>query len=394
MVSCNEANHAGAPGVSVLQRAGTHLISNLRVPAIVGPYSSQDTIELSNTMSVQAGTLLVAPNAIASSIADLADNDLTWQLAPSDGQRGPLLIRQINQLEEEIRVSRGKQLVRLAIAYRNDAVGMGTFRSLANLTFNGKPLNDPVNAGPGGFVLIDEYNLAADQNALVNRYLTLAPDIIVIAGGVEGVTQLLNPLEQQWDSDGGSARPYYVLNEDMKSPDLIAAATNLPMYLPTLRGRMQGTGFLPSPRSVSAMSNFQSAYVQRYGSLPSESEVSLSFDAAYAIAYALVATRDMPVSGAAIAQGMRKLSGGVYHLDVGATNITASLSTLGDGHNIALFGTFARIEWNDRGATADGIVDVWCVTMPWPQQLSYKSAGLTYDVKTGSYSGMYQPCSP
>src|SRR5437763_1338359 len=52
-------------------RAATHLIEELHVPAIVGPNTSQDTIDLSNNVSVKGGTVMMTPSAVASSIADL-----------------------------------------------------------------------------------------------------------------------------------------------------------------------------------------------------------------------------------------------------------------------------------------------------------------------------------
>jgi branched-chain amino acid transport system substrate-binding protein len=55
MVSCDEA--------AMLLRAAGHLVNDLRVPAIVGPNTSRDTIDLSNKLTVAAGTVLRRPPA-------------------------------------------------------------------------------------------------------------------------------------------------------------------------------------------------------------------------------------------------------------------------------------------------------------------------------------------
>src|SRR5262249_48148690 len=67
VLSCDESNPT---------RAATHLVEELRVPAIVGPNTSSDTINISSTISVKGGTVMMTPSAVASSIADLDDKDL------------------------------------------------------------------------------------------------------------------------------------------------------------------------------------------------------------------------------------------------------------------------------------------------------------------------------
>ena len=61
LVSCDE--------VADLSRASTHLINELKVPAIVGPNVSQDVITVSNESSVARNAVLFSPTAVASSIA-------------------------------------------------------------------------------------------------------------------------------------------------------------------------------------------------------------------------------------------------------------------------------------------------------------------------------------
>jgi branched-chain amino acid transport system substrate-binding protein len=382
MVACNETTN--------LVRAGGHLVDDLHVPAIVGPASDQNALDLSNNLTIAAGTVLLTPTASAASIAELADNDLTWLMVPSDMQRGKLLTNQINQLETELRAIRGKPTIRLAIAYRNDAVGFGTLRSLSDLVINGKPLNDPINAGsPGGNVTIDGYELSApNQDALVSRYVSFAPDIIVLAGLAEGITTVMNPIEQRW-SDAGVQRPYYVLTEQLKGPDLITSVTSLP----TLRPRVRGTGVISTGSSVAVKAAFEVDYRARYGVTPAARGAGQAFDAAYAIAYALAATRDQSVSGASIASGLRKLAGGATTVNVGAADITTAMAQLGAGKSITAIGTFAGLAWEAGGAVAGGTLEVWCIGSSAVTPV-YESSGLGYDVAAGTFFGTYVQCSP
>lgn len=379
MVFCDE--------VTNLMRAARHLVDDLRVSAIVGPNTSQDTLDLSNKLTIEAGTLLVTPTAVASSITELADNDLTWLMVPSDLQRGKLMMHQINALERE-RNTAGKSLVRLAIVYRNDALGQGTQRSLGDLIINGKPLNDPLNAGtPNGNVLIDGYDFgAADQNALVTRLVAFAPDIVVLAGTAEAVTTILNPLEQRW-GDAGATRPSYVLIDSVKTPDLIAATANA-----DLRARIRGTGIRPGPESQSNATAFELDFRARFGITPTASGVGPSYDAAYAIAYALAATRNQPTSGSSIGKGLRKLAGGSTVVNVGSSSLTTAFARLGANENITGIGTFVPFEWDTRGGMKGGVIEVWCIGASGGTPF-YQSSGLTYDVKSDVVSGTFMRCT-
>jgi ABC-type branched-subunit amino acid transport system substrate-binding protein len=386
MVSCNEAATASAPGTTVLLRAGKHLIEDLHVPAIVGPNTSQDTLDLSNQMSVSAGTLLLTPSAVASGIAELMDNDLTWLSVPSDLQRGPLMINQINQLETELKAARNKDAVKLGIVYRNDAVGTGTFGSLKPLVINGTGLGDPANVA---LVSIDSYQLSApNQEALVNRYLEWKPDIIVLAGLAEVITTIMNPMEERWPA--GADKPHYVLTDQVKGPDLRSSTSRV-----DLRPRVRGTGLTPVPDSMAVTRAFELDYRGKYGEYPTASGAGPSYDATFAIAYALSATRDLPVSGATIAKGLRKLGGAMGNaIPVGQSNVLATFSRLATGENVNVQGTYLPLEWDERGAVVNGNIEIWCVALPAGATMTaYFSSKLTYDIKTGMPSGSYEACT-
>jgi hypothetical protein len=387
MVMCNEANHAGAPGVTVLTRVGEHLITNLRVPAIVGPNTSQDTLDLSKNISVEAGTLVLTPTAVASSVAELMDNDLTWLMVPSDVQRGALMINQINQIEEELRIARAKQYIKLGIIYRDDAVGAGTYGALQNMTFNGVALSHAINIGVGGNVVIEKYGSMVPP-ALVNRYADeFKPDILVLAGLAEVITGFMIPFEERLP-DGGGDRPYYVFTDQLKGPDLI---NNAVPRIPSVRGRVRGTGITSGTKSEGVHTAFALDYGVTFGQPPTASGAGPSYDAGMAIAYAIAAMRDMPVTGANIAKGLRKLAGGATEIEVKATTVLQAFNRLGAGENINAIGTFLPYEWDERGAVVNGTIEIWCIAQVGTAS-AYQSAKLYYDIKTNVFSGMYTPC--
>ncbi|MEO6603729.1 MAG: ABC transporter substrate-binding protein [Polyangiaceae bacterium] len=370
LISCDESTD--------LVRAATHLVSDLHVPAIVGPNTSQDTLDVSTKVTVPAGTVVMSPTGVASSIANLSDNDLTWLMVPSDVQRAPLMIDQINALEAQIRDGVASRTVKLGIVFRNDALGIGTRTALNDLKLNGKTLPGQLN----GAVQIDPYDgAAADQMAIVTKYTTsFMPDIIVLAGTSEAITKVMDPIEAAWPANVD--RPQYILIDSTKVPDLLTSAGKSD----SLRTRIRGTGITPGPSGKLTPSdtflNFQLDYAVRYNNASATiSGMGPSHDAAYAIGLALAATRTQEVSGASVAQGLRKLAGGGTKLEATGTNVLEAIQHLAAGEKISAVGTFGMLDWDANGAVQGGTLEIWCIGSSAGKAV-YGSSGLTYDIKT------------
>lgn len=378
VVSCDET--------ADLVRVGNHLANELHVPAIVGPNTSQDTLDLSQKVSVPAGMLVMSPTAVASSIADLDDKNLTWRLVPSDVQRSPLMIKQINDLETSLQSARGKAALKLAIIYKNDALGIATLNSMSAMTFNGVRLSDAFNADK---VKVDAYDpLAADQSAIVTKYRDFAPDIVALVGTAEAVTKVLQPLETAWtfDAGAGASRPYYVLTDSSKVTELLTAVTGND----DLRLRVRGTGVTPASSSVPVFTAFKLTYQTRFGGSGDISGMGPSYDSMYALAYSIASLQEQPITGANVAVGLRQLTGGATVLDVGSQKILAAFQLLGQGQKITAVGTFGPLEWDSRGDTL-GVIEMWCIRPGAPPV--FASSGLTYNTKTQLFGGSYAQCN-
>jgi ABC-type branched-subunit amino acid transport system substrate-binding protein len=380
LVSCDESTN--------LVRAAEHLVKDLGVPAIIGPNTSQDTLDVSSKVTVPGGTVVVTPTAVASSITSLSDKDLTWLMVPSDVQRAPLMISQLNTLESELKSERNLEAVKLGIIFRSDALGVGTRTSLNDLVVNGKGLTDPVNLG--NHVQIDGYSATdVDLQALVTKYVTFAPDIIVLAGTAEAVTKVMVPLETQWTAPN---RPSYVVIDSTKVPELLTAVTGND----DLRFRVRGTGITPGPAGkdtpAEAYNGFKIDYDVRYkGSTSTISGMGPAHDAAYAIGLALAATKDQPVSGTSVAQGLRKLAGGSTRLTTLGTNLLAAFQKLGSDGGITAVGSFGVLDWDANGAVKGGTLEMWCIGGTADKPV-YQSSGLLFDIMLQQQSGAYKQC--
>jgi ABC-type branched-subunit amino acid transport system substrate-binding protein len=388
MVSCNETAN--------LVATAEHLSHELKIPGMVGPNTSQDTIEVTTKVTREGGTVVMTPTAVASSIAALDDDDLTWLMVPNDEQRAPLMIRQINALENQIRAERGGD-VKLGIVFRDDALGTGTNRALTDLELNGRPILEQIDRN----VAIDKYDPTPDNSTpdgelyanIVAKQAAFSPDIVVLAGTAEAITQVMGPLEAAWTAD---VRPLYVLIDSVKVPELLDLASKDD----GLRRRVRGTGILPSPDSRAVYSAFRSEYMLEFEGSSATSGMGPSYDAVFSMAYAIAALGDDPVTGPNIARNLRKLTGGDTPVRVGhPPDVTLAFQTLMDGERIDLIGTHSRLAWDDNGALVGGTLEMWCIGLPNPSCASppctqYASSGLTFDLATTTEAGTYTQCAP
>ena len=376
MVSCDEATDLG--------RAATHLINDLRVPAIIGPNTSSDTLRVSSEFSAPAGTILMTPTGVASSIAALDDNNLTYQMVPTDVQRAGLMISQINELEEQLKSERDLESVRLGIIYRDDALGIGTRTALNDLTINGASVADPANFG--NRVHIDPYDFKRDnQDDLIRKYVKFAPDIIVLAGTAEAISAVLVPLEEAWTAEH---RPLYVGIDSVKVPELLDAARGNA----DLRERVRGTGIMPTPSSVSVFEAFTVDYKIRFpGESAGISGMGPSYDAVYAVAFGIAATNDRPISGPTIVEGFARIAGGAMEVPVGATKVLSAFRELDSGRDISAIGTFSPLEWNEQGAVVGATLEMWCIGEANGAPV-FRGSGLTYGIREGQSYGEYTAC--
>jgi hypothetical protein len=253
------------------------------------------------------------------------------------------------------------------------------------LVLNGKSLADSINLGNN--VRIDPYDPAApNQDAVVAGQVQHAPDIVVLAGTAESITRIMQPLEAAWDPE--KPRPHYILIDPAKVPELLTAADD-----DDLRRRIRGTGAVSGSSSKPVYDAFRIEYGVRFpGETATTSGMGPSHDAVFAIAFALAASADEPVSGHAVARGLRRLAGGEKTVLTQSTQIRSAFQALAGGKSINAIGTFCPLDWDANGAVKGGTLEVWCIGRA-NGKPAFGSSGLTFDLARGEYSGEFTPCS-
>ena len=367
LISCDASR-------DMLSAAG-HLVTQLGVRAIIGPDESQDGVRLTTKVAIPNDALVVGPTATETRLADLLDDGLQWSMVPNDVLRAPWMRQQLRALEAALRDQRGSEL-KLAIAVRNDTQGQSARESLSTLTFGGTSLTDPANLG--NRVRIDAYSPSAtNQTALVDAYLEFAPDILMVFGMTEAVTQIMAPLEERWAAKRArTPAPEYVLTDAAKVPELL----QLLARSGELRERVRGIGATYTLAARDVHAAFRAAYEQRYDrELAGVSGLDSTFDAVHAIAFAAASARQFPMTGRSLAAGLRALSAGRMQVDVRAEQLESSLERMAAGASLRVMGSLAPLAWDDRGAPSAGALEVWCVSAQ-AGRVEFSSSGFRADV--------------
>lgn len=371
--------------------AARHLVDDLRVAAIVGPTAGEHVVDVTQQVSARGGTLLMTPASVVSAISDLADEGLTWRTVPSDAQRAKLVIEEMKELEALLRTTRGLETVKLAIVHATDAAGTSAYDAIrGKLILNNRFITDAANEANVSVDAHETGDTAALASIATKYAVGFKPDIVFITAP-EQIAGLLVPLEKALTAARALYRPYYVVTEAAKTKELldVMRSSDVP---PDTRRRVRGVGLKPDAASAPVLAEFEAAFAARYGTAPltPTAAASLSYDATYAIAYALAATPDQAPSGAVVAQGLRALGVG-DPVTVGPKATREAFQQLASRKSVSLRGTFSKMQWDASGDLTAGTVEIWCVGTK-DGAPSFGSSGLTMDVNTQVVGGAFVQC--
>lgn len=370
-------------------RAANHLVDDLKVPAILGPAFSGVTIKVATEVTIPKGVLLLSPSATSPYITKLADDGLVWRTAPSDTEQALALALVLGaRVEPEVKtnVLKAGEPLRLAIAHKGDAYGKGLSGALYDVVkFNGKSAaangasfkeidfgdpGDPNNADP-----------AAKYAAATAALVQFQPHVILLVGTAEGVLSVFKPTEQQWTA---TFRPRWLMSDGEQVAELWQTVSGDAQ----LRARVLGT----SPGSTSALyDKFRSRYGATFtdGTIADQYAAS-SFDAAYLLAFAAAQVGPRPLTGAAIAEGLRHTVPTGAAIDVGPEKINDAFDVLTaspDAH-IDFNGASGPLDFDVTTGEADADIVVWCIDVDGTgKAIGFKRSGLYYSAATKALAG-------
>jgi len=362
-------------------RAATHLTTDVRVPAIIGPVYSDTLVTVATAVTDQAGVLLLTPTATAVDISDLSEpENLIWRTCPSDavqGQAMALVIEQTIAPEAQNGLDAGAPL-KVANVHKGDAYGTGLGSALdQDLFFNDAGAS--ANGQSGNYLNFDYGDPSeTDASAEATEYtkavadvLALAPDVIALVGTEEVITSIMAPIEAAWPAaNGAHPLPYYLLSDGAyPRPELLAlVGTNA-----NLRARVLGTQPGPTANYPPYL-----GFLSYYGDMISDGTTPVlstasTYDAAYLLAYAIAAIGPESMTGPNLVAGLKRVVvPRTSPIKVGPNDISVALGAVAEDGGIseggsaaeAIIGSSGPLYYPDPShGDPVGEIQVWCLSV-------------------------------
>ena len=359
------------------QRSATHLVTDIGVPAILGPDSSGLCTTVINNVTIPAKVLLISPAATSATLTGISQ--YFWRTSPSDNIQAVPLRLSVG----EIATAQSLSPVKLAILYKNDSYGTGLFTAVSStLMINGSLASSSANAG--NFKPVQYAADGSDLATAVAQVVTFQPNIVALFGTNEVISSGLDTIEQTWP--GGSSpppRPYYLISDGGEVQEMLDEITKNPGVRTRVRGTVPGT-------NNSLFQAFNLKYSGKYGSFPNVFGQAGSYDSIYLLAYAISSLgSNATVDGTAIANGMTKMVGGGA-IDVGVGQMQTAVNALMGGSAIDINGSSGPLDFDIKAHEAPSDIDVWCVGLDNQNNPLFEDSLRSYDSKMGIMVGTYK----
>lgn len=352
-------------------RAARHLIDDVGVAGVVGFSRSKEVADLTVSFFNPRGVLALASNTatMLSSLPSLPGQPrMVWRTTTGATVEAPAIAALVRDVVEPRIRARGvaaSEPIRVALVCFDNASGLGVSDAIVSqLRFNGKSVAE--NGTSFRQIAVPASDDARSE--IVRR----APDLAAFAPHV--VIDMANgdvalpAIEAAWPAR--APRPTYVLSTSLGTPEIVARAR----ADADLRRRVFGVETVTSTPAVAK-------FVLRYNEIFSPKVTALNvtgapYDAMYALAYAIVALGEEPITGPNLARALRRLAPPGAPIDVGPAGIYRAFDALGRGDNIDLVGTVTSLDFD--ATTGDPSIDlaVFCLAT---------DRGDTVSVESGMY---------
>ncbi len=360
VVSCSDQSDT-----TTAERAATHLVSDVGVPAIIGSAFSGITISVATAVTIPAGVLLFSPSATSDAITSLLDKGLVWRTSPPDTLQAAALNLYLQTVTARLKL----QTPLVAIFNKGDSYGTGLATKLeANIAVAPNSI-DTTDATK--FVAVN-YGNPDNATVMPTNYPSVVsstigagfyPQIVFILGTTEGVDNVLELYEKSWPSTTDASypgyKPVYVFSDGGDVSDLSAYLAGGASS--DLRTRISGS----VPGAVGPVySAFLSDFTSTYPAAPSDAAgtfgVAGGYDIVYLLAYSAagisseVGKPSLPLTTANLIAGFSRLvpttTGPMAQvIPPGSSNINTALSALTETtSNIDYDGASGPLDFHNR----------------------------------------------
>jgi hypothetical protein len=343
-------------------RAVRHLAEDVEAPAVIGFRSSTSARETISKVLLPDQVLSLISISQAPSLTTIpepADEPrLIWRSTMNRVDWAPPLARFISDvLEPAARAGPhgiGDRPLRVAAVWANVANHDVLEALFGTLRFNGL---SALENGANFRQFVYEGGQDAGAPDVVDALLGFAPQVIVYAGKGFGPKVLL-PLEAAWASRAGGPRPVYLTSSGI--PWAFAADF-------AGRDSSRRRRFFSAIERSATLTNAQ--LVLRYNvAFPGQPVTQTlapqqSYDAYYALAYAIYALGDAPITGPALSHAIERLLPPGLEVDVGPAQIVRGFEALRSGGRIDLNGSGGGLDFDPRTGEAPIDVAIECLSV-------------------------------
>jgi len=367
-------------------RAAKHLVTDVGVPAILGPAFSGVTINTAKQVTIPGEVLTISASATSPSITDLADDGLVWRTCPSDALQAVPLAELVPPIEAQLRAEQmlmATDQIRVAMTVKGDAYGTGLADVVTpQLYFNGG--KTAVENGDN-FKRVDyddpSTNPNVDYTTVIADVIAHKPHVVLLFGTTETANELFDGIEAAWaDIAPPIPRPYYLLPDGGKVAELLQKIGDDDDRRKRVRGTVPGVA-----------GALYDAFKLRYKAFIKEDPLAYAetgYDAAYLLAYAIVAAKDKAITGPNIADGLKRTIKGTG-INAGPTDINKAFQALDSTGEIDYTGASGPLNFDTATGEAKADIDIWCVGRNASQAPVFLSSGQRYDAALGKVVGTY-----
>lgn len=320
----------GQTSPSVGVDAAKRLADVQQVPAIIGALSSGVSAAILTSVTAPSQVVQISPASTSPTFTELAESGKTggywFRTVPSDALQGVAMAK----------VARDAKLDNVAVLYLNNAYGQGLSKEFAEAF---KKLGGKVTQNL-------TYNPSQPSyRSEVNKALSPKPDALFLIGYPgDGAT-----LAREWIGSGGPQS--FLLPDGLYSQDFVDDVGA--RYLKQVRGTAPGSTKTPS------LETFQSAFKQKFGTLPTQSYITNAYDAAVILGLAIEhADSAKPQAIRDAIRNVTSPSGETIY--AGAEQLKRGLKLLQEGKPIQYVGASGPIRFDKNGDTVAPMV-VWTV---------------------------------
>jgi len=352
VLSCDDATSA-----ETSLTVATHLVENARVSVIIGPVSSEITLNVFSRVTGPAGVLLVSPAASSPAMDSVPTGGLVWRTSPSNALLSAAIAEHVAALGED----------RVAAVNRDDTWG-NAMREVFEARYCAR--RDCSEAR----YLSRSYsttNFEVSQSEALAELVEFQPDVVVLNAYIADGAAFLT---------GATAAGV----ERIITPDGLRDPIAFSLVPPQANARVLCNLFGVSAEPPTAA--FRIRYEAQWGQAPTPYTAN-AYDATYVVAYAIAAalTEDGPVpTGAEIAAALPRLTEGTpIPTGNGDWNRGVQILRSSAAATIDYQGASGDVDFDPATGAVAGDVEGWHFNLT---ALSPESLGIVY-----TWEGDYTP---